>query len=96
MSTGIDVALRKGFHTMPANAMAREARAMLDTRPTCRFDGLEPGKTYCYKPPYGNQFDLVAVREVTPKRTQAIASLGGREPPADLQGALQRDLCGAR
>jgi len=77
MSTGIDVALRKGFHAMPANDMAREARAMLDARPTCEFNGLEPGRTYCYKPPYGDRFELVVVEEVTPKRTQAVASVNG-------------------
>jgi hypothetical protein len=77
MNTGIEVALRKGFHAMPANDMARMARAMLDARPTCGFDGLEPGKTYCYKPPYGDRFELVAVGEMTPKRTQAVASVNG-------------------
>jgi hypothetical protein len=26
---------------------------MLDARPMCEFAAVEPGKTYCYKPPYG-------------------------------------------
>ena len=50
-----EVAFRKGFHRMVAYDMARECRAMLDARPTCEFAGLEPGKTYCYKPSYGNR-----------------------------------------
>ena len=56
--SGTDVALRKGFHKLPAYDMAAKCRAMLDARPTCEFAGLEPGKTYCYKPSYGNRFEL--------------------------------------
>ena len=74
--TGIDVALRMGFHAMPAYDMSVKCRAMLDARPTCDFAGLEPGKTYVYKPPYGSMA-LVTVGEVTPKRTQAVASVNG-------------------
>ena len=43
-----EVAFRKGFHRMVANDMARECRAMLDACPTCQFEGLEAGKSYCY------------------------------------------------
>ena len=85
--SGIDVALRKGFHTMIANDMARECRAMLDARPTCEFHALEPGKTYCYKPPYGNRFELLTIGEVTPKRTQAVASVNGGEPRRIYKGS---------
>jgi hypothetical protein len=87
MSTGTDVALRKGFHKMTAYDMAAKCRAMLDARPTCAFAALEPGNTYCYKPPYGNRFELVTVGEVTPKRTQAVASVDGREPRRIYKGS---------
>ena len=87
MSTGIDVALRKGFHKLTAYDMAAKCRAMLDARPTREFVALEPGKTYCYKPPYGNRFELVTVGEVTPKRTQAVASVDGREPRRIYKGS---------
>jgi hypothetical protein len=87
MSSGIDVALRKGFHRMVANDMARECRAMLDARPTCQFDGIQAGKSYCYKPPYGNRFELLTIGEVTPKRTQAVASVNGGEPRRIYKGS---------
>jgi hypothetical protein len=61
MSTGTDVALRKGFHKLTAYDMAAKCRAMLDARPTCEFAALEPGKTYCYRPPYGNRFELASI-----------------------------------
>ena len=86
MSTGIDVALRKGFHRVVANDMARECRAMLDARPTCQFEGVEEGKSYCYKPSYGTPA-LVVIGEVTPKRTQAIASVNGGEPRRIYKGS---------
>jgi len=60
---------------------------MLDARPTCQFAALEPGKTYCYKPLYGNQFELLTIEEVTPKRTQAVASVDGREPRRIYKGS---------
>jgi len=84
---GIDVALRKGFHKLTASDMAAKCRAMLDARPTCEFAALEPGKTFCYKPPYSNRFELVTVGEVTPKRTQAVASVDGREPRRIYKGS---------
>jgi len=87
MSSGIDVALRKGFDRMVANDMARECRAILDARPTCQFDGIEAGKSYCYKPPYGNRFELLTIGEVTPKRTQAVASVNGGEPRRIYKGS---------
>jgi len=85
--SGIDVALRKGFHKLAAYDMARECRALLDARPTCEFAGLEPGKTYCYKPPYGNRFELLTIGEVTPKRTQAVASVDGGAPRRIYKGS---------
>ena len=85
--SGIDVALRKGFHKLAAYDMARECRAMLDARPTRDFAGLEPGKTYCYKPPYGNRFELLTIGEVTPKRTQAVASVDGGAPRRIYKGS---------
>jgi len=87
MSAGTDVALRKGFHKLTAYDMAAKCRAMLKARPTCEFAALEPGKTYCYKPPYGNRFELIVVGEVTPKRTQAVASIDGREPRRIYKGS---------
>lgn len=87
MSTGTDVALRKGFHKLTAYDMAAKCRAMLDARPTRDFAALERGKTYCYKPPYGNRFELIVVGEVTPKRTQAVASVDGREPRRIYKGS---------
>ena len=77
IENGTDVALRKGFHKLSAYDMAAKCRAMLEARPTCEFAALEPGKTYCYKPPYGNRFELLTIGEVTPKRTQAVASVDG-------------------
>lgn len=87
MSTGTDVALRKGFHKLTAYDMAAKCRAMLDARPTCEFAALEPGKTYCYKPPYGNRFELLTIGEVTPKRTQAVASVNQGEPRRIYKGS---------
>jgi hypothetical protein len=87
MSTGTDVALRKGFHKLTAYDMAAKCRAMLEARPTCEFAALTPGKTYCYKPPYGNRFELLTIGEVTPKRTQAVASVDGREPRRIYKGS---------
>ena len=75
--SGIDVALRMGFHQVVAYDMSVKCRAMLDARPTCQFADVQPGKTYVYKPPYGNHMQLVTVGEVTPKRTQAVASVNG-------------------
>jgi len=75
--SGIDVALRMGFHQMLAYDMATKCRAMLDARPTCKFADVQPGKTYVYKQSYGNHMQLVTVGEVTPKRTQAVASVNG-------------------
>jgi len=72
---------------MVANDMARKCRTMLEARPTCQFDGLGPGKTYCYKPPYGERFELLTIGEVTPKRTQAVASVNGREPRRIYKGS---------
>ena len=87
--SGIDVALRKGFHKLVAYDMARECRAMLDARPTCEFAGLKPGKTYCYKPPYGNRFELLTIGEVTPKRTQAVAAVNGNGPRRIYRGSYE-------
>ena len=83
--SGIDVALRKGFHKMIANDMARECRAMLDACPTCEFDGLEAGKSYCYKPSYGTAA-LVVVGQTTPKRRQAVASVNQGAPRRIYKG----------
>ncbi len=85
--TGIDVALRKGFYKLTAYDMAAKCRKMLDARPTCEFAAVEPGKTYCYKPSYGNRFELLTIGEVTPKRTQAVASVDGREPRRIYKGS---------
>lgn len=84
---GIEVALRKGFHTMVANDMARQCRAMLDGQPTCDFAGLEPGKTYCFKPSYGTRYELLTIGEVSPKRTQAVASVDNGEPRRIYRGS---------
>ncbi len=75
--SGIDVALRMGFHKLPAFDMAQACRKLLDARPTCQFAGLQPGKTYVYKAPYGNHVELLIIGEVTAKRTQAVASVNG-------------------
>ena len=83
--SGIDVALRKGFHKMIAYDMARECHAMLDACPTCQFEGLEAGKSYCYKPSYGTPA-LVVVGQTTPKRRQAVASVNQGEPRRIYKG----------
>jgi len=80
-----EVAFRKGFHRMVANDMARECRAMLDACPTCEFEGLEAGKSYCYKPSYGAPA-LVVVGQTTPKRRQAVASVNQGEPRRIYKG----------
>ena len=80
-----EVAFRKGFHRMVANDMARECRAMLDACPTCQFEGLEAGKSYCYKPSYGTPA-LVVVGQTTPKRRQAVASVNQGEPRRIYKG----------
>jgi hypothetical protein len=80
-----EVAFRKGFHRMVANDMARECRAMLDAGPTCDFEGLEAGKSYCYKAS-GGTMSLVVVGQTTPKRRQAVASVNQREPRRIYKG----------
>ena len=70
---------------MVANDMARECRAMLDACPTCEFEGLEAGKSYCYKPSYGTPA-LVVVGQTTPKRRQAVASVNQGEPRRIYKG----------
>ena len=87
MNAGTDVALHKGFHKLIACDMAAKCRAMLDGRPKCGFDALRPGKTYCYKPPCGNRFELLTIGEVTPKRTQAVASVDGGAPRRIYKGS---------
>jgi len=86
---GIDVALRLGFHKMPAFDMAHRCRAMLDQRPTCKFADVRPGKTYVYKAPYGSHMELLTVGEVTPKRTQAVASVNGNGPRRIYRGSYE-------
>ena len=80
-----EVAFRKGFHRMVANDMGRECRAMLDACPTCDFEGLEAGKSYCYKPSSGATA-LVVVGQTTPKRRQAVASVNQGEPRRIYRG----------
>ena len=87
MTTGIDVALRKGFHTMTKDDMCREGRAMLDARPTCDFASIQPGKTYAYKAA-SNNYDvrLLIISEMTPKRTQAVVSVNHQAPRRIYKG----------
>jgi hypothetical protein len=91
--TGIDVSLRMGFHAMLAFDMATKCRAMLDARPTCQFAELQPGKTYVYKPPYGDGMQLVTIGEMTPKRTQAIASVNGSMARRVCRGSYTGTFC---
>jgi hypothetical protein len=86
MPNSIDVAFRLGFHKMVKSDMAAKCRAMLNARPVCDFSGLEPGKAYCYKPPCGDRRELVVIGEVTPKRTQAVASIDGQAPRRIYRG----------
>jgi len=86
---GIDVALRLGFHKMPAFDMSERCRAMLKKRPTCEFAELQPGKTYVYKAPYGSHMELLTVGELTPKRTQAVASVNGNGPRRIYRGSYE-------
>lgn len=87
--TGIDVALRMGFHKMLAFDMGQKCRAMLDKRPTCRFADVQPGKTYVYKALYGNHMEMLTIGEVTPKRTQAVASVNQGEPRRIYRGSYK-------
>ena len=75
--TGIDVAMRMGFHKMLAYDMSVKCRKLLDACPTCDFAALEPGKTYVYKTYNGNCREMFTVGEVTPKRTQAVVGVNG-------------------
>ena len=75
--SGIDVALRKGFHKLTACEMGQRCRAMLDKRPTCQFADVQPSKTYLYKAPCGGHMEILTIGEVTPKRTQAVAGING-------------------
>ena len=89
--SGIDVALRKGFHKMIAYDMARECRAMLDARPTCEFDGLEAGQELLL------QAVLRHARACSSRANdpEAAASRRQRQPrgtAAHLQGRLLRQL----
>ena len=93
------VAFTKGFHQMTAYNMGLTCKALLDRCPTCKFEGLAPGKSYCCKG-YGAP-SLVVVGEVTPKRTQAIASINNEAPRRIYTGTydgatfieLDADLC---
>ena len=67
----------------------RDGAELLDARPTCQFAELQPGKTYIYKPPYGNRMELLTVGEVTPKRTQAVASVNGGGPRRIYRGSYE-------
>ena len=62
---------------------------MLDSRPTCGFADVQPGKTYVYKTPYGNHMEMLTVGEVTPKRTQAVASVNGNGPRRVYKGSYE-------
>ena len=84
-AAGIDLALKKGFHRMVARDVAREGQAMLDARPSCQFEGLEAGKSYCYKPSYG-QPCLVVVGQTTPKCRQATVSVNCGAPRRIYRG----------
>ena len=86
-----EVAFRKGFHRMVANDMARECRAMLDACPTCEFEGLEAGKSYCYKPSYGTPA-LVVVGQTTAETAASRRQRQPRGTAAHLQGRLLRQL----
>jgi hypothetical protein len=80
-----EVAFRKGFHQMVHNEMARECQAMLAACPSCEFEGLEAGKSYCYKPSYG-EMRLIVVGEVSPKRAKATVSINGSSLVAIYRG----------
>jgi hypothetical protein len=85
MDTGTFVAIRKGFHTLTSSDMAHAGRAMLDARPTCEFEGLEGGKSYCYQPSHGAA-SMVSVGQTTPKRRQATVSVNGGVPRRIYKG----------
>ena len=93
------LAFRKGFHRMVAYDMSRACRAMLDACPTCEFEGLGAGKSYCYKPSCGSPA-LVVVEQMAPKRRQAVARVNQGEPGRIYKGdyystfvELSADLC---
>ncbi len=87
--SGIDIALRMGFHKLPAFDMAQACRKLLDARPTCQFAGLQPGKTYVYKASYGSHVELLTIGEVTPKHTQAVASVNGSAARRIYRGSYE-------
>jgi len=94
-----ELAFRKGFHRMVAYDMSRACRAMLDACPTCEFEGLEAGKSYCYKPSCGSPA-LVVVEQTTAKRRQAVARVNQGEPGRIYKGdyystfvELSAELC---
>ena len=78
---------------------AAQCRAMLDACPTCEFESLEAGKSYCYKPSCGRPA-LVVVEQTTPKRRQAVARVNQGEPGHIYKGdyystfaELSAELC---
>ena len=71
------------------HGMAAKCRKLLEKRPTCGFAGLQPGKTYVYKPSYGNYRELLTIGEVTPKRTQAVAAVNGNGPRRIYKGSYE-------
>ena len=81
-----EIAFRKGFHRMVEQDMGRECRAMLNVPPTCTFEELEAGKSYCFKPSYGNHPMLVEIEQTTPKRRQAVARVNHGEPRRIYRG----------
>jgi hypothetical protein len=87
MCTPYDVALRLGFHKMEANEMAKKCRAMLDACPHCSFAELQAGKTYCYIGTSYSHPALVVIGEVSPKHTQAVASVNNGEPRKIYKGS---------
>ena len=64
---------------------------MLDARPICQFEGPEAGRSYCYKPSYG-QPCLVAVGQTTPRTPAGHRQHQPGSTAANLQGRLSRQV----
>jgi hypothetical protein len=85
--TGLDVAIRLGFHAMTREDASKAGRALLETFPARSFEELEAGKTYCLKRSY-EDMQSVAVHKLTPKHAWITASINDEPPRRYCKGNM--------
>ena len=86
----ITLAHRLGFHAMTRHAMAEHCRGMLAKCLPYSFAAIEPHRTYLYRTAGNNGGSMVRVREVTPKRTQAVVLIGDNDRPVRIHAGTWR------